>query len=161
MRRLIPHPLLFLALLFMWLVLNAFTPGHLILGALVALAAGRAFVLLEPARPQLGSPVAMARLAAIVTRDILLSNVHVAARVLGLRRAERHHAFVEVPLRLRDPLPLAILAIIITATPGTLWVDYDPETGLLLTHVYDLADADEWRATVRDRYEALLLEIFP
>jgi len=162
MRRLVPHPVLSSSLVLMWLVLNAFTLGHLILGTAVALLAGRAFALLEPARPRLGRPVAMVRLAAIVTWDILLSNIAVAARIIGAGgRAPRHPAFVEVPLRMRDPVPLAILAIIITATPGTLWVDYDPESGVLLTHVFDLGDADEWRATVRDRYEALLLEIFP
>lgn len=162
MRQLVPHPLVSLWLVFMWLVLNAFTLGHLLLGTAIALLAGRAFALLEPARPRLASPLAMARLAGIVTWDILLSNIAVAARLLGAGRGRpRRPAFVEVPLRLRDPVPLAILAIIITATPGTLWVDYDPESGVLLTHVYDLADADGWRATVRDRYEALLLEIFP
>ncbi len=77
-----------------------------------------------------------------------------------LMEGGRRSAFVEIPLRLRDPVPLALLAMILTATPGTAWLEYDPETGVLLVHVFDRIDDETWRTLIRDRYEALLLEAF-
>ena len=37
---------------------------------------------------------------------------------------------------------------------------YDPDSGILLIHVLDLVDKDEWVALIKNRYEALLMEIF-
>ena len=68
--------------------------------------------------------------------------------------------FVPVRLELRDRNALAVLAIIITATPGTCWLEYDPETGLLLLHVLELDPDEDWQARIRGRYESLLMEIF-
>jgi len=42
MSRLVPYPLLSLALLVMWLLLTRFSLGHLILGSGIALIAGKA-----------------------------------------------------------------------------------------------------------------------
>ncbi len=49
-----------------------------------------------------------------------------------------------IPLDLRDPFGLTVLSIVLTATPGTLWVQYDSDTGRLLLHVLDLTDGDDW-----------------
>jgi predicted nucleic acid-binding protein len=38
-------------------------------------------------------------------------------------------------LTLKDPHGLAVLAGIITSTPGTVWVEHDVETGTLTLHV--------------------------
>ena len=75
-------------------------------------------------------------------------------------RQERVSDFVAIPLDLRDPTGLAVLACIVTSTPGTAWVEYDPQSGVLLIHVLDLVDKDEWVALIKNRYEALLREIF-
>ena len=53
-----------------------------------------------------------------------------------------------------------LLALIVTATPGTLWVSFDPAKGVLTLHVLDLIDEDAWIATIKQRYERYLLEIF-
>ncbi|MBI4048021.1 MAG: Na+/H+ antiporter subunit E, partial [Devosia nanyangense] len=68
--------------------------------------------------------------------------------------------FIEIPLELRDRVGLTILACIITATPGSAWLNYDSFRGVVLIHVLDLQDEAVWIATVKQRYEALLLEIF-
>jgi multicomponent K+:H+ antiporter subunit E len=61
---------------------------------------------------------------------------------------------------MRDPYGLTALACIITATPGTVWVEYDSAEGTMLLHVLDLVDEDDWVRTVKDRYERRLMEIF-
>ncbi len=161
MSRLIPHPFASLALVLVWLLLNSFSLGHLILGTLVALVAGWALGAVEDRGPRLARPWPMLKLMAIVSVDIIRSNLAVAWLILTRdRHGKRRSAFVDIPLRLRQPLPLAILACIVTATPGTAWIEYDSEEGVLLLHVFDMIDEQEWRDTIRNRYEALLLEAF-
>jgi multicomponent K+:H+ antiporter subunit E len=95
-----------------------------------------------------------------VLADIIRSNISVAGIILGFKDWEQTSGFVEIPLDLRNPYGLAILACIITSTPGTLWVDFNESSGTLTIHVLDLIDKTEWIRTVKSRYERLLLEIF-
>ena len=71
-----------------------------------------------------------------------------------------HSGFVAIPLALTDRYGLAVLACIITSTPGTIWVSYDPAANVLLIHVLDLVDEATWIGTIQQRYERPLLEIF-
>ena len=91
--------------------------------------------------------------------DIVRSNAAVAWLVLSGSSARRS-GFVEVPLRLQDEGALALLAVILTATPGTAWLEHDRASGILLLHVFDLKEPAEWQVLIRDRYESLLLEAF-
>ncbi|MTH79822.1 Na+/H+ antiporter subunit E [Paracoccus aestuariivivens] len=161
MTRLVPHPLLSLALVLMWLILTRFSMGHLILGTLIALLAGWTVERLHPPRPRIRRWTAIPMLMGIVAWDILKSNISVArVLLLGPNHPSFHSGFVEVELTLRDPNGLALLAIIMTATPGTAWLEYDQPTGRVLLHVFDLRSEDDWQSLIRDRYERLLLEIF-
>jgi multicomponent K+:H+ antiporter subunit E len=160
MRRLIPFPLLWALLVAMWLLLNGtLAPGHLMLGALLALGAVHAYARLESSQPRLRRPMLIVRLAALVLTDIVRSNIAVARIVLHLGIRNRRAGFVRIPLELRDPVGLAALACIITATPGTAWARYEPARGLLTIHVLDLSDDDAWVRTIKERYEERLLEI--
>lgn len=159
--RWLPHPLLTLLLVLLWLVLTSFSLGQLVLGTLVGLVAGRAFAALTPDRIRLRRPDLILRLMLIVTVDIARSNIAVARLILsGGRHGRRHSGFVRIPLALREANALATLAIILTATPGTAWCDHDPDSGELLLHVFDLVDEAAWIDLVKNRYEAMLLEIF-
>src|SRR5690606_16752931 len=53
MSRLLPYPVLTASLLVMWLLLNGFSAGHLVLGVIVATAASLAMVALQPDKPQI------------------------------------------------------------------------------------------------------------
>jgi multicomponent K+:H+ antiporter subunit E len=89
------------------------------------------------------------------------SNFAVARIVLaGLGGRKVHSGFVKIPLTLTDPHGLAVLAVIVTSTPGTVWVDHDAATSTLTVHVLDLVDESAWVAWIKDTYERLLLEIF-
>ena len=48
----------------------------------------------------------------------------------------------------------------ITATPGTLWLQYDRSRSILLLHVLDMVDDQQWIDLIKNRYERLLMEIF-
>jgi len=161
MTRLLPFPIVGASLLALWLVLNqTLSPGHILLGTVVALVGGWALATLEPPKARLRRLGVICRLAALVIIDIARSNLAVAGIILGFKRRRWSSGFVEIPLELRDPYGLLTLACIITSTPGTVWVDFDPATGTLIIHVLDLVDEAEWIRTIKARYERSLLEIF-
>jgi multicomponent K+:H+ antiporter subunit E len=161
MTRLLPFPLVTGSLFVLWLLLNqTLSPGHLILGAIAALAGGWALRALQPPKARVRRVAAIFQLPALVLTDIALSNLAVARIILGLVGREWRSGFVNIPLDLRDQYGLAALALIITSTPGTLWVDFDAASGILTIHVLDLIDEDEWVRTIKNRYERRLLEIF-
>ncbi len=161
MTRLLPFPLLSAAILALWLLLNqTVSLGHVLLGGIVALVGSWALTLLEPPKARIRRPGVILRLFFSVLVDILRSNIAGARIVLGLGARERSSGFVHIPLDLRDPYGLAVLACIITSTPGTLWASFNPATGMLMIHVLDLIDKREWVETIKNRYERPLREIF-
>ena len=68
--------------------------------------------------------------------------------------------FVTIPLEVTHPYALALLACIITATPGTIWVSHDSLRQVLVIHVLDVVDESVWIANIKRRYEQPLLQIF-
>lgn len=160
MARWLPYPLLTASLLAMWLLLNGLSTGHLILGSVIAIMASLAMVALQPAEVRLRRWSLIPRLFASFLNDVFRSNIAVAALIL--RGGDRHtrSGFVAIPLELQDRTALAILACIITSTPGTAWVDYNAASNRLTIHVLDLTDEQAWIDTIKHRYERPLLEIF-
>jgi multicomponent K+:H+ antiporter subunit E len=155
-----PYPVLTLMLLIMWLLLNEFSFGHLVLGSVVAIFASWTMASLRPSKPQLRKWYLLPKLFAIVMVDVMRSNLAVSWVILRGRTSGRHSSFLNLPVDIDDPTALAVLAIIITATPGSAWLEYDSHQRSVLIHVFDLADGDEWRDLIKNRYEKLLLEIF-
>ncbi len=161
MKRLLPAPLLSLALFALWLLLNAsLGAGHLLLGAAVALAAPLLSAPLRPLPVRVRRPAVAGRLVLMVAFDVLVSNLKVG---LGIARAGRrppNGAFVKVPLDLRDVNGLAALAMITTVVPGTVWSELALDRSILLLHVFDLGNEAEFVSHFKHRYERPLMEIF-
>ena len=160
MRKLIPYPLLTIGLALMWLLLTSFPPGSFVLAILVSIGSSHALHTLGEASPKIGRWLAMPQLFFIVLFDIVRSNIAVAGLILTQSRNRRRSGFIVVPTRLKDPSALGILAIVLTSTPGTAWLDYSSTRGEVLIHVFDLVDDAEWIHLIANRYERLLLEIF-
>jgi len=160
-RKLVPYPALMLCLLATWLLLNqSVSNGQILLGTILSLGGVWAFRKLESPQVRLRNLGTILSLFFVVVGDIVRSNIAVALIVLRSQSATKTWGFVDIPLELRSPYGLVALAIIITSTPGTLWVSFDSETGILTIHVLDLIDEQEWIATIKERYERRLLEIF-
>lgn len=160
MRQLFPYPLMMASLVMMWLLLTSFSPGQLLVGIAVAIMAAQGLAALHPAKPRLRRWDLIPKLVAIVLYDIVRSNIAVTKIILQGSRRERKSGFMTIPLDLRDDLGLAVLAVILTSTPGTAWLDYNSARGTLLLHVFDLVDESQWLDLIKNRYEHLLLEIF-
>jgi multicomponent K+:H+ antiporter subunit E len=155
-------PLLTLVLVAMWLLLNnSASFAHLFLGLLLAVFFMVAAARLRPVHPRLRRLRAALPLVVTVLMDIVRSNIGVAMIVLGLVRDRRvTSGFIDVPLDLRDPHGLSILAAIITSTPGTAWAGLSDDGSTLKLHVLDLKDEGEWVRAIKERYERPLMRIF-
>lgn len=155
-------PVLGVALAAMWLVLNdTVAPGQVLLGALIATGLILWAAKLRPLRPRLYRPWLAISLLAIVFVDIVRSNIAVGRIILGLVRDRTiRSGLLEIPLDLRDPHGLAVLATIFTSTPGTVWVDHAADRAMLTLHILDLRDPQTWIRVIKDRYERPLIRIF-
>jgi multicomponent K+:H+ antiporter subunit E len=161
MKRLAPYPAMSLLVMATWLILNqSLAPGHLLLGALLGVAMGAAFGRLQPPPLRIRNRRLLLRLTVRVLGDIVQSNLALLRIVVTGRTRSVRSGFVTIPLQLTDPYGLVVLACIVTATPGTIWMSYRADAGLLLIHVFDLVDEATWIRTITKRYEAPLKEIF-
>ena len=161
MTRLLPFPLASAGLLVLWLILNqTLSLGQFLIGCVVALVGGWMLVSLQLPKVRIRRTGTLLRLLGLVLVDVVRSNIAVGGIILGLGRRQRTPGFVNIALKLRNPYGLAALACIITATPGTLWLNFDAGEGVLTIHVLDLVDESEWISTIKTRYECHLLEIF-
>ena len=145
-----------------WLLLNqTLALGHIALGLALALVLVWVTRPLRPVQPRLRRLQVAAALVPILLVDIVKSNIDVARIVLGLRRgADLRSGFVKIPMAMRYPHGLAVLAVIVTSTPGTVWVDLSPDGSVLTLHVLDIGDEARWIHWLKDRYEKRLMEIF-
>lgn len=149
-----------LFLLALWLLLNeTMSLGHVALGAVLALWFTWAASRLRPLHARPRRLWLVFGLAAKVMWDIIKSNVAVAKLILQPGPSIFSPGFVTIPLTMRDPHGLAMLACILTYTPGTVWVDLSPDNHLTL-HVLDLENEYEWVTLVKQRYERPLMEMF-
>ncbi len=154
--------MLAIALFCMWLLLNnSVAPGHVVIGAVLAFFIARGSVGMRPLRPRIRNLHKAILLIFTVLLDIVRSNITVARVVLGLTGDRQvTPGFMGVPLDMRDPHGLAMLAVILTATPGTVWVDLSADGRELTLHVLDLHDEAQWKQMIKQRYERPLMEIF-
>jgi multicomponent K+:H+ antiporter subunit E len=149
-------------LVVIWLLLNnTLALGHIVLGVIIAVLLMLAAAQLRPVHPRLSNLWSAVVLIFVVLIDIVRSNIGVARIVLGLvRDREVHSGFIDIPLELRDPHGLSILAAIVTSTPGTAWAGLSDDGKTLTLHVLDLKDEQEWIDTIKQRYERPLRRIF-
>ncbi len=154
-------PLLPPVLLGVWLLLNDSTSAATIaLGTLLALLLSAASTRLRPLPAWPQRLYLACGLIGRVFIDIVRSNFAVGRIVFNATRHPPRAGFMQIPLDLTDPHGLAMLTIIITGTPGTVWAGHDAQSGILTLHVLDLIDEAAWTRTIKERYERPLMEIF-
>ena len=161
LRRVFPHPHLTILLTFVWVLLankpslNALVFG-LILGIIIPFITQPYW----PDRPKLRNWPMVVEYMLVVLWDIVLANIAVARIILFKRNADRHPNWVCIPLELRTPEAITVLAGTITMTPGTVSCDLSAQGHNLLVHCLDAPDPDAVRDEIKRRYERRLKEIF-
>lgn len=160
MKRLPTLSLFAVALYGIWLLLNdSLAPAQLLLGLVIATIVLLATAAMVRSRARPHHLMIAIRLFFVVLIDIFRSNIAVARIILGSKERQQNSGFMRIPIDMRDQYGLAVLACIITATPGTVWSGLSPE-GVLTIHVLDLQDEEIWVNIIKNHYESPLMKIF-
>ena len=160
-RRLFPHPLLTLMLILVWVMLvNTLTLNAVVFGLIVGIVIPLLTRAYWPDRPTLRNPVGIVIYLLVVLWDIVMANITVARIILFRRNEDMHPNWVTIPLDLRSPEAITVLAGTITMTPGTVTADVAEDGRSLLVHCLDAPDPGAVRDEIKHRYERRLKEIF-
>jgi multicomponent Na+:H+ antiporter subunit E len=98
--------------------------------------------------------------AGAIVADAVVGTWDVALRVLGVRSFDAQ-GFVRVPIGERSERGLAVSALTITLSPGSVLIDVDPERGEMLFHEIDASDPDAVRARYQRFYDRYQRRVFP
>lgn len=153
------HPVLSVLLAVTWLALShSLALVHLVSAATIGLVVPRLLSHFLGEADRIHWPSAW-RLLWVVLWDIVISNITVARLVLG--RIDRiHPAWVPVPLDTRHHRVNALLAMIITTTPGTVSTVIDEHQGFILVHALNCDDPAALVEDIKTRYEGALMRTF-
>lgn len=161
LRRIFPSPVLSFTVVAFWMVMSSsFDLGQLVLGLVLGVVIPLFAARLDREFARLGSLRPIPKLLAVVLWDILVSNLRVAAQVLG-REEKLKPGFIWVPLDIANIHGIAALTSFITLTPGTVSAALSEDRRHLLVHVLHLEDPNALINEIKSRYEAPLMEIFP
>lgn len=159
--RILPHPLLTLTLVIVWqMLVNYVSLGTLVFGLILGTVIPLITAPYWPDRPRLKNPAMIIEFILVVLWDIVVANIVVAKTILFTRNTGMHPAWVSIPLDLRSPEAITVLAGTITMTPGTVSSDVAADGRSLLVHCLNAPDPDAVRDEIKQRYERRLKEIF-
>lgn len=153
---------------FLWMILQeSYAVGSFVGGLVV----GLVILLIFPApvhgliNPYVRRPggifrwlVSAAHLFLYYTRHWLRGNAEMARLMLRRDLSTITPGVLKFPLRVRQPGQVALLANLITVTPGSYTVEVSDEWDVLYLHVIDASDAEAALAPIR-RIEELIMEV--
>lgn len=140
-------------------VTGSFTLANLLFG--LVLATGALYVI----REQVGSLGYFARARRIVSLgllfiyELILSAWRVAVLVLTPKMDLQPGIFA-YPLTVERDFEIALLANLITLTPGTLSVDVSEDRSTLYVHCIDCSDIEATKKDIADGFERKIIEAF-
>ncbi len=102
-------------------------------------------------------PLAL-KFAGIFAWEMLLANLRVAWEVVT-PTALRRPGIVGVPLEARTDLEIAILANIVSLTPGSLSIDVSPDRKTLYVHTMFVDDPEEFRREIKENFESWIVAL--
>lgn len=159
--RFIPHPILSVTLLLVWIgLVNKVTVGNLLLGAAIGIIIPMLTAPYWPDRPRIRHPLKIAEYILIVLWDIIVANVQVAAIILFKPEKTIRSHWIPLPVDLTSAEAITVLAGTITMTPGTVSATLSADGGCILVHCLHSDDPDAVRDEIKSRYETRLKEIF-
>lgn len=161
LKKLLPHPYLTLLLIVVWqMLVNTVSLGTLVFGTILGLVVPIITAPYWPNRPKLRNLPMIVEYVLVVLWDIVVANVQVAWIILFKSNRKIRSTWVTVPLDLRTPEAITVLAGTITMTPGTVSSDLSACGRALLVHTLDTDEPEAVRDQIKRRYERRLKEIF-
>ncbi len=159
LQRWFPHPLVSVMVGISWALLNhSLDAGTLLMAFILAVLIPRVVGRFIDYTPNIQWIPAI-RLFWVVVWDIIVANLRVARLVLGPTR-NLHPKWFRVPLETEHEEVNALLAMIITTTPGTVTAGIDQDRGDILVHALSTDDEAAEIEIIKQRYERPLIEIF-
>lgn len=160
MKKILPHPILTLVLWLVWLLLNnTVAPGHMVLGAILAIIIPLLTSSFWPEKVCIKHPITLFKFVLVVIWDIMVANVIVAKLILG-NRDNLQPKFLHIPLDIEHPLAIGLLANTISLTPGTVSCDLSEDRKTLLVHGLHEEDPEATVKEIKQRYEQPLKKVF-
>ena len=159
--KVLPHPYLSALLFLCWMLLvNQFKIGSLVMALILAIVIPLLTGAYWPNRPKMNNLPAFAGYILLVLWDIVVANFQVARIILFMRNDDIKSVWIAIPIELRTPEAITMLAGTITMTPGTVTADMSACGKVLLIHSLHAPDPDAIRNEIKSRYEARLKRIF-
>lgn len=160
--RWIPHPLMTLVLIVLWLLLNnSVSFGHIVLGLLLGVAIPWFTNQFWPERPRICKRGLFLKFFfGIFIYDVIVANISVVRLILQPDIGKLQPKFIRIPLDTDDPLVISILANVISMTPGTVSTEITQDQKTLIVHGLNVPDEKAAVNEIKTRYEATLREIF-
>lgn len=112
------------------------------------------------AAPSVRRVLAFIPLAVAVAAQSLRGTIAISRFVLRPQRLPES-GLVEVPIDKRSPLGVAVSALCISVSPGSVLVDVDEARGVMILHVVDARDHDRVRAQQARFYDRWQRHVFP
>jgi len=160
MKKILPRPWLTFSLIVIWMLVQmAFDLGNLIMGIILGLFVPLVTLRFWPNAPKIKSLPKLAKYMAVFLYDVVIANLQVAVWILGPKEKLRPR-WLYVPLDVKHPFTITMLASTISLTPGTVSSQISADRKLLIVHCLHTDDDDESVRTMKERYEKPLKEIF-
>ncbi|MBN16353.1 MAG: Na+/H+ antiporter subunit E [Pelagibacterium sp.] len=142
-------------------VTGSFTLLNLLLGAVIS-AMAVLFIRDRVERPYMMRRFVRAlSLAALFFYELALSAARVAILVISPGMKKRlAPGIIAYPLSVTSDVQITLLANLITLTPGTLSVDVSDDRKTLYIHVLEMNDREDVIASIKNGFEARIIEVF-
>lgn len=159
-RALMPSTFNFALLFVVWILLtNSFTVGNILLALLLAWVIPFGVNRIQSETSRVRKPGKAFKYVLVLLGDIIVSNLVVARQILGSPH-KLQPGFITIPLDMREPLPITLLASTISLTPGTVSTEISKDRSRLYVHALNVPNEHELVEQIKTRYEAPLKEIF-
>lgn len=160
MSKFLPRPMMTLTLLIIWLLVQmSVSLGNIVLGGFLAILIPIATSRFWPDSPRVKSFPKLAKYLLVFLYDVVVANLQVAVWIM-MPQSRLRPRFLYVPIEVKHPFTVTMLASTISLTPGTVSSQLSPDRRLLIVHCLNTKDDDETIRTIKERYEKPLKEIF-
>lgn len=98
------------------------------------------------------------RFALFILKELVVANLRIAWHIVTPSSFFKP-GVLAVPLEPMSEVEVAVLANIVTLTPGSFTVDVSRDRSVLYVHMMDIDDIEAARQSIKDQYEKPLLEV--
>ncbi len=130
-------------------LLVGYAIGYGVLGWVVPSAAARTYVQRIPR---------LIEFIVVYAAEVIVSSLRIAWEIIT-PVPRRRPGIIVVPLDLETDTEIALLANLITFTPGTVTIDIAEDRSHLVVHDMFIHDPDAARAHIKQRYERLVMRL--